>query len=258
MAYRKEDYIAVFDSGLGGLSVLKHLQRIMPNENYLYYGDCANAPYGSRTTAQVRELTLAAVDHLLENYPVKALVVACNTATAAAIGHLRTLHKDLVVIGIEPALKLASDRYPCGSIGVMATQVTLREEKFHNLWQRVAGGCQVYPIEAPGLVELVEAGEENSPAAQALLQRLLSPYVGKLDALVLGCTHYPFAAETISQVLGSGTVLLDGGDGTARETRRRLADVELLAPACQEGSLLLQCSGEKENFVRLAQKLLNR
>ena len=258
LAYSKQDYIAVFDSGLGGLSVLRHLRRIMPNENYLYYGDCANAPYGSRTTAQVRELTMAAVDHLLENYPVKAFVVACNTATAAAIGHLRALHPDLVVIGIEPALKLAADRFPSGRIGVMATQVTLREEKFHNLWQRVAGGCQVYPIEAPGLVELVESGEENSPAALQLLQRLLEPYVGELDALVLGCTHYPFAAETITKVLGDGTVLLDGGDGTARETRRRLAEVELLAPADQEGSLLLQCSGEADRFICLAQKLLDR
>jgi glutamate racemase len=133
LAYSKQDYIAVFDSGLGGLSVLRHLQRIMPNENYLYYGDSANAPYGRRTTAQVRELTMAAVEYLLENFPVKALVVACNTATAAAIGHLRALYPDLVVIGIEPALKLAADRFPGGRIGVMATQVTLREEKFHNL-----------------------------------------------------------------------------------------------------------------------------
>ena len=132
VGFSKEDYIAVFDSGLGGLSVLRHLMRIMPNERYIYYGDCANAPYGSRTTAQVRQLTMEAVEHLLEHDPVKALVVACNTATAAAIGHLRTLYPELIVIGIEPALKLAADRYPGGSIGVMATQVTLREEKFHQ------------------------------------------------------------------------------------------------------------------------------
>ena len=258
MAYSKQDYIAVFDSGLGGLSVLRHLQRIMPNENYLYYGDSANAPYGRRTTAQVRELTMAAVDYLLENFPVKALVVACNTATAAAIGHLRALYPDLVVIGIEPALKLAADRFPGGRIGVMATQVTLREEKFHNLWQRVAAGCQVYPIEAPGLVELVEAGAENSPAALELLQRLLGSYAGKLDALVLGCTHYPFAEKAISAVLGDTTALLDGGDGTARETRRRLAEAELLAQPLQEGSLLIQCSGDTNKFRNLAEKLLNR
>lgn len=258
MAFDKQDYIAVFDSGLGGLSVLRHLMRIMPNEHYLYYGDCANAPYGTRPTAQVRELTLAATDYLLKKYPIKALVVACNTATAAAIGHLRAMHPELIIIGIEPALKLAADRYPGGTIGVMATQVTLREEKFHNLWQRFAGGCEVLPIEAPGLVELVEAGKENSEEARALLQSVLSPYAGKLDALVLGCTHYPFAARMITEVLGSGTVLLEGGDGTARETRRRLENAELLAQPVQEGSLLITCSGEQEKFRKLAENLLKQ
>lgn len=258
MGFSKEDYIAVFDSGLGGLSVLRHLMRIMPNERYIYYGDCANAPYGSRTTAQVRQLTMEAVEHLLEHDPVKALVVACNTATAAAIGHLRTLYPELIVIGIEPALKLAADRYPGGSIGVMATQVTLREEKFHKLWERFAGGCRVYPIEAPGLVELVETGKENSPEAERLLQSILAPYVGKLDALVLGCTHYPFAAEPISRILGERTALLDGGDGTARETRRRLEAAQLLAEPLQAGSLRIECSAEPEQFRSLAQKLLER
>ena len=258
MAFEKQDYIAVFDSGLGGLSVLRHLMRIMPGERYLYYGDCANAPYGSRSTAQVRELTMAATEHLLQNYAIKALVVACNTATAAAIGHLRAIHPELIVIGIEPALKLAADRYPGGTIGVMATQVTLREEKFHNLWQRFAAGCQVHPIEAPGLVELVERGKENSKEAYDLLQDILAPYKGKLDALVLGCTHYPFASGAIAAVLGEKTTLLDGGDGTARETRRRLEAAGLLADPTQEGALRICCSGDEARFVPLALKLLER
>ena len=258
MAFAKDDYIAVFDSGLGGLSVLRHLKRIMPNERYLYYGDCANAPYGTRTTDQVRELTLAAAAHLLQNYPVKALVVACNTATAAAIGHLRSLYPELIVIGIEPALKLAADRHPGGTIGVMATQVTLREEKFQKLWERFAGGCTVHPIQAPGLVELVEAGKEDSAETDALLRRILQPYIGKLDALVLGCTHYPFAAPAIGRILGSETELLDGGDGTARETCRRLREAELLAQPLQEGCVILESSGNAEHFKSLAQKLLDR
>lgn len=258
MAFAKQDYIAVFDSGLGGISVLRHLMRVMPGERYLYYGDCANAPYGSRSTAEVRELTMAAVEYLLRNYPIKALVVACNTATAAAIAHLRAIYPELIVIGIEPALKLAADRYPGGSIGVMATQVTLREEKFHNLWQRFAAGCQVYPIEAPGLVELVESGRENSPEAYELLERILSPYKGGLDALVLGCTHYPFAEAAVAAVLGEKTALLDGGDGTARETRRRLVAADLLAEPTQAGDLQIRCSGDETKFVPLAQKLLKR
>jgi glutamate racemase len=256
VAFRKEDYIAVFDSGLGGISVLQHLRRIMPTERYLYFGDCANAPYGTRSTAQVRELTMAAVDHILGNYPVKALVVACNTATAAAISHLRALYPDLIVIGIEPALKLAADRFPGGNLGVMATDVTLREEKFQKLWTTYAGGCQVYPISVPGLVELVEQGREEGKEAETLLTPILAPYVGKLDALVLGCTHYPFASKAISGILGDHTVLLDGGDGTARETRRRLALADLLAEPEQQGNILLRSSGDDTQFQILARRLL--
>jgi glutamate racemase len=168
------------------------------------------------------------------------------------------MESNILVIGIEPALKLAADRHPGGTIGVMATQVTLREEKFHKLWERFAGGCTVHPIQAPGLVELVEAGKENSEEAEALLRGILQPYVGQLDALVLGCTHYPFAAPAIGKILGGATELLDGGDGTARETRRRLEEADLLAQPSREGCVLLQSSGNTEQFKFLAQKLLDK
>ena len=136
MTITQNDYIAVFDSGVGGLSVLRHLRKLLPKENYIYFGDCANAPYGCKTTQEVRALTLAAADKLITEYPIKALVVACNTATAAAIGALRAKYPELIVIGIEPALKLAADKFPGGRVGVMATQVTLREEKFDALMHR--------------------------------------------------------------------------------------------------------------------------
>jgi glutamate racemase len=251
---KSSDYIAVFDSGVGGLSVLRHLRRLLPQENYIYFGDTANAPYGSRSTQEVRQLTLAAADKLMAAYPLKALVVACNTATAAAIRDLRAKYPDLIIIGIEPALKLAADDFPGGHIGVMATEVTLREEKFDALMQRFDTGCTVEKIPAPGLVELIEAGKADSPQAQALLKQILQPYVGKLDALVLGCTHYPFAAHTIRTVLGDRVALLDGGDGTARETRRRLAAADLLNQ--QGGQLLLTTSGDAATFESLAQALL--
>ena len=126
----KQDYIAVFDSGVGGISVLRHLVRQMPGERFLYFGDSANAPYGSRTTEEVRNLTLAAAEKLTTEYPIKALVIACNTATAAAVKQVREAYPNLIVIGIEPALKVAADHFPGGRVGVMATEVTLREEKF--------------------------------------------------------------------------------------------------------------------------------
>lgn len=252
----REDYIAVFDSGLGGISVLRHLLRNMPGERYLYFGDSANAPYGSRTTAQVRDLTLAAAKRLMEEKPLKALVLACNTATAAAVKELRAAYPDLIVIGIEPALKLAADRFPGGRIGVMATEVTLREEKFDLLLHRFDENCSVTKIPMPGLVQLVEAGKADSPEMDALLTRLLERHIGKLDAVVLGCTHYPLAAKAISRVLGNSVALLDGGDGTAQQTRRRLAGADLLENG--NGELIMKNSREDPGMIALAYELLNQ
>lgn len=251
----REDYIAVFDSGLGGISVLRHLRRLMPGERYLYFGDSANAPYGSRPTAEVRTLTLAAAEKLLAEKPLKALVLACNTATAAAVQELRKKYPDLIVIGIEPALKVAADHYPGGRIGVMATEVTLREEKFDTLLHRFHENCSITKIPMPGLVQLVEAGKTDSSEIEALLQDLLAPYIGKLDAVVLGCTHYPLASRAISRVLGETVVLLDGGEGTARETRRRLQNAGLLEEG--SGELIMENSKDDPVLVRRAYDLLN-
>ncbi|MCI6958128.1 MAG: glutamate racemase [Candidatus Faecousia sp.] len=250
---QKENYIAVFDSGVGGISVLRHLIRQLPGERFLYFGDSANAPYGTRSRAEVCALTLAAAERLTQR-GIKALVVACNTATSAAINELRRVYPSLIVVGIEPALKLACDRFPGGRIGVMATPMTLREEKFASLEHRYEHACRIYGLPAPGLVELVEAGKADSPEALALLEQLLGPLRGKLDALVLGCTHYPFAARAISRVLGEEVALLDGGEGTAREARRRLAGAGLLENG--EGAVLLENSSPDPALIALSRKLL--
>ena len=251
---QREQPIGVFDSGLGGISVLRACTALLPQEDFLFFGDSANAPYGEKSLAQVRRLTIAAVDRLLAQ-GVKAVVVACNTATSAAIHDLREAYPDTIVIGIEPALKLAYDRYHGGGIGVMATPMTLREEKFEALMHRYDQSCRVYKIPAPGLVELVERGQADSPEAESLLRELFAPYQGKLDEVVLGCTHYPFAAKAISRVLGSGVALLDGGDGTARETRRRLAEAGLLENGT--GEVILTNSLPDESILELSRKLLD-
>ena len=250
----KQDYIAVFDSGVGGISVLRQLRKKLPQENFIYFGDSANAPYGSRSTDEVRRLTLAAAEKLFREYPVKALVVACNTATAAAITTLRQAYPHRIIVGIEPALKLAADRHPYGRIGVMATQVTLREEKFDRLAHRFDENCTITKIPAPGLVEFIEAGKGDSGEAQAFLRQLLGPYIGKLDALVLGCTHYPFVKHNIQAILGPGTEVLHGGEGTARETKRRLAAANLLNPG--PGSTTIINSAEDPNLLALCHALL--
>ena len=252
----KQDYIAVFDSGVGGISVLRHLRRVMPGERFLYFGDSANAPYGSRTTEEVRQLTLAAAEKLTTEYPLKALVIACNTATAAAVKQVRAAYPDLIVIGIEPALKVAADHFPGGRIGVMATEVTLREEKFDSLLHRFDENCTIAKIPAPGLVQLVEAGKVDTEETEALLRQILGPYIGKLDALVLGCTHYPFAAGAISLVLGPETALLEGGGGTARETKRRLAAADLLEEGAGEVRIL-NSSGNTQ-MIRLSWERLEQ
>ena len=252
---KKTDAIAVFDSGVGGISVLGELRRLLPGERYLYFGDSANAPYGTRPTAEVQALTFAAVERLLWETPLKALVIACKTSTAAAVAAMRRKYPELIIIGIEPALKLAASRFPGGNIGIMATEVTLREEKLGHLMDRVAAHCQIHKIPAPGLVELVEQGLADSPQAEALLSGILGPYVGKLDALVLGCTHYPFASKRISAVLGPGTALIDGGAGTARETQRRLSEAGLVENG--PGSLTMTNSAPDPEMLELSWKLLH-
>jgi len=249
----KSDYIAVFDSGVGGVSVLRELMGLMPDERYLYFGDSANAPYGTKTTQEVRELTLAAARRLMAR-GCKALVVACNTATAAAIIDLRRIYPDKIIIGIEPALKVAADHFPGGEVGVMATPVTLREEKFDVLLHRFTDTCVVHKIPAPGLVELVERGMADSPETEALLEPLLAPYRDRLCAVVLGCTHYPFAAPVIRKLLGENTALLDGGPGTARQTRRRLEAEGLLWDGA--GELLIENSSGSCEMVQLCRRLL--
>lgn len=251
---RASDYIAVFDSGVGGLSVLRHLKRLLPQERFLYFGDSKNAPYGTKSRQEIRELTMAAAE-MLAGRGIKALVVACNTATAAAITELRRAWPELIVVGIEPAVKVAAEHFPGGTIGVMATPATLQLEKLSHLMARVCRGVQVVKLPAPGLVELIEEGLGESDRAKALLRPLLSPWAGKLDALVLGCTHYPFAANTIRELVGRHTQLIDGGEGTARRTRQLLQEKGLLFAG--PGEIIIENSLENDAVLQLSASLLN-
>ncbi len=250
---RKEDYIALFDSGVGGLSVLRHLKRLLPGEKFLYYGDSANAPYGDRSKEQIRAMALGVAERLAKR-GIKALVVACNTATAAAISELRAAYPQLIVVGIEPALKLACDCFPQGTIGVLATEATLHLERFDQLMHTVCREATVIKLPAPGLVELIEAGKGEGEEAQALLRPLLAPWADKLDAVVLGCTHYPFAAKALSACLPRPIPLFDGGEGTARETLRRLKEKDLLREG--SGALIIENSLNTPEILALSQKLL--
>ena len=253
---KNQSPIGVFDSGVGGISVLRELVALMPHENYIFYGDSLHAPYGTKSLEEVRRLSCADADYLLEQ-GVKALVVACNTATSAAVKTLRQQYGDMPVIGIEPALKPAvlSGEHP--RVLVMATPMTLREEKFHQLMERFREHAEILPLPCPGLVEFVERGELTGERLARFLTGLFAPYQSEpVDCVVLGCTHYPFVQDTIQQVLGSGVKIFDGGAGTARETHRRLAECGLLNPQNAQGTIILQNSLADPALEALARRLL--
>lgn len=247
--------IGVFDSGVGGISILRELVKLMPNENYIYFGDSANAPYGTKTLEQVVELVSEDARYLYAK-GIKALVVACNTATSAGIQILRERYTDIPVIGIEPALKPAvlSKEHP--KVLVMATPMTLREEKFRKLMQRFESDAEIVPLPCPGLMEFVERGELESEALELYLRDLFAPY-DKVDAVVLGCTHYPFVRGMIQKVLGDDAVLFDGGGGTARETRRQLKERQLLNLSEEQGKVVFENSAKEEALLNLCEDLLN-
>ncbi len=214
--------IAVFDSGLGGISVLRELYKIMPNENYIYFGDSKNAPYGTKTLDEVRKLTFASVDFLKEK-GAKAFVIACNTATSAAVALLRKQYPDIPFVGIEPAIKPAAldSNYP--KVVVMATPLTLKQEKFSRLTALYKDKANIIPLPCPGLMEYVEAGNLDSPELEEYLKNILSYYIDSdVNSIVLGCTHYPFVKPIIRRIMGDNVKIFDGGAGTARETKRQL------------------------------------
>lgn len=243
--------VGVFDSGAGGISVLRCLRRVLPEEYFIYYGDQAHAPYGTRSKEEV--LALAGnVMHVLTGRGVKAVVIACNTATAAAARELRARYS-FPIIGMEPAVKPASLLKKGGLVLCMATPGTLESEKFKSLTDRFG---QVTPLPCPGLMELVEEGKTGKPETDRYLDALFAPFAGKqVDAVVLGCTHYVFLKSQVIRRFPAGTPVLDGNEGTARQLRRRLEEEELLSPAGSAGGAELLSSGGEESLL-LMRRLL--
>lgn len=255
---RKEQPIGVFDSGVGGISVLQELLRVMPCENYIYLGDSKNAPYGTKPLEMVRQLTFENVRVLLDQ-GAKGLVVACNTATSAAVRLMRSMYPELPIVGIEPALKPAALQKEHPRVLVMATPMTVQQEKFRQLMARYEDKAEIYPLACPGLVEFIEAGDLDSEQLHDFLQKLLGPYLDKgLDSIVLGCTHYPFARKMIRSIVGDAVTIFDGGEGTAREMRRRLAAADLLNPSEKPGRVRFENSVATEAELELCRRLLKQ
>lgn len=227
--------IGVFDSGVGGLSVLREIRRALPTEDLIYVADSGYAPYGDRPEEYVRGRAVAIME-FLRTKDAKAVVVACNTATGVAVDALRARY-DLPIVAIEPAVKPAAARSRSRVVGVLATTQTLAGQKFAKLVSTYAGDVEVLTQAAPGLVDQVEAGQLNTPSTRSLVERYLRPMLEKgADTIVLGCTHYPFLDDLIRDVAGSDVVVIDSAVPVARELRRRLQGGHLLAPDDRRGS----------------------
>jgi glutamate racemase len=220
--------IGVFDSGIGGLTVLAEVRRALPAERLCYVADSGHAPYGDRPHRLVRERAEVITDFLIEQQRAKAIVIACNTATSIAAAHLRARHL-LPIIAMEPAVKPAAARTATGVIGVLATSGTLASEKFEALRGRFHGAVQVLTQPCPGLVELIEAGDFEAEALRSLLTDLVRPLVERgADTLVLGCTHYPLVRGLIADIAGPAVEVTDAGAAVARHLRHRLTETGLL------------------------------
>lgn len=245
--------VGLLDSGLGGISVLGEALRQLPNEDYVYYGDTANAPYGDKTPEEVLGLVHQAVERLIE-LRCKAIVIACNTATSVSAGKLRQ-ELALPIIGMEPALKPASLLPGEGKILVMATRVTLALPKFQALMAQY--GRDAVPVPCPGLMECVERGELEGPQVTALLRQLLGPWLSQpVKAVVLGCTHYPFLRKAIAALFPEGTPLIDGNAGSVRQLRRRLEEEGLLSNRQEPGRVTFLSSSEESSVLQRMQTML--
>lgn len=252
----RQSPIGFFDSGLGGISVLKGTMALLPGEDYVYYGDSANAPYGVKTVEQVQQLSRQAAELLLE-HGAKAIVIACNTATSAAAAMLREEYPELAIIGTEPAIKPAVQAHPGGRILVLATAMTLQEQKYLDLWAQFREDADIVPVPCTGLMEFVERGELSGDGLEHFLLEKLEPFAKvPVDAVVLGCTHYPFLRSSIRKIVGNAPVIYDSADGVARQLARRLEEQGLLNDRQTGGTVTFFNSSEDEDLLRLSKKLL--
>lgn len=254
--------IGVFDSGVGGLSVLRHIRAVLPGAELIYVADSGHVPYGDKSPDYIEARSLALTRFLLDQ-GAEAIVVACNTATAAAAQTLRLRFNGVPIVAMEPAVKPAVAATRSGVVGVLATVGTLESARFAALLEKYAGNVKIVTQGCPGLVELVECGDRHSPEARGLIECYTAPLLAAgADTFILGCTHYPFLAPLIREVAGDGIALIDTGAAVARELKRRV-DSELpgrpgSGPALSGGQEIFFASGDTERASRIMSALWGR
>ncbi|MFD3155506.1 glutamate racemase [Haloimpatiens sp. FM7330] len=251
----KEKPIGVFDSGIGGLSVLKQAVKVLPNEDFIYFGDSKNAPYGTKNLDELKKLVSNVVEFLISK-KVKAILVACNTATSATVDDLRKNY-DIPIIGIEPALKPAVELHREGKILVMATPVTLSEKKFNILMEKYKKDADIVPFPCGGLAELIEKGDLKSKEITKYLTEKLKDYKSsKIASIVLGCTHYPFIKSQIHEIVNKDIPIIDGSLGTSKQLKRQLINLNLLSEKQEKGYVHIYNSLQDPKVNDLSYKLM--
>lgn len=250
----QENPIGFFDSGVGGLSVLKYAIEFMPEENYIYFGDSLNAPYGTKTKEEVYSLTENGINNLISQ-GVKAIVVACNTATSIAIDELRK-KIDIPIISMEPAIKPALEKTN-GKVLLLATSVTVKSVRVNKLIEKYDVDNRVIKVPCEKLAKKIEEAVFYESDIDTYLLELLYPYKNKnVSAIVLGCTHYPFVEKKIKNIIGEGICIFDGIEGTVSHLKDILVEKNIKNYSCKKGSVQIQSSLKGEKTLELYNKLL--
>lgn len=246
--------IGVFDSGVGGISVLQHIHTLLPDESLFYVADSKYAPYGNKTAMEIQARCFEIADFLIEKN-VKALVVACNTATAAAIDEMRARYS-LPIIGMEPAVKPAAEASKNGTIGVLATTGTLKSAQFAGLLESYGRNVKVVTQACVGLVERIEQGDLDSDLTLQLLRKYCQPLLDEgADTIVLGCTHYPFVRSLIEKIVGPQVILIDTGAAVANQLKTRLVESSSLSIADNSANVTIWTNSEVENAKQVIEQL---
>lgn len=254
----RQKSIIVFDSGFGGISVLKRLVDAMPNENYLYYGDSANAPYGPRSKEAIQKLTFKAIKEAKKRCSPKAIVIACNTATTIAKEYLASSYPDIPVVGILPAVEAATASKKCPRVLVLATAATLASEVYGNILSGIDSSAEIVSVAAPEIVRYVEGGMCERKTLIESLAITLAPYnAQKFDCVVLGCTHFPFAADVIEEVLGYSVRFFDGSVLTTKQVKEALEKQHTRSTQKDSGSIQIVNSGNRQDDIRFAWTLFS-
>ena len=250
--------VGIFDSGLGGLSVLREIHSLLPTQPLYYIADQAHVPYGKRKLSEIRRYSFAITDFFAA-MGIQLIVVACNTASAAALKELREEYPHLTFVGMEPAVKPASQKTHNGIVGVLATPATFQGKLYNTLVERFAKDVKIFTHTCPGLVEAIESGNLSTNKAGKILEEALLPMIEKgVDTIVLGCTHFPFVLPTIKEIVGPNISVIDPSLAIAKRVHTLLVDLDILENDPQNSNIIFATSGKTDNFSSMIHSLLNR